>query len=61
VEIRISAIPLILLSCVFFILPLNIIGLSILQHKVNQLHRAEAARSESEQAEKIPVPCGGRT
>ncbi len=38
--------PLILLSCVFFILPLNIITLAILQNAVNQLHRNETAVCE---------------
>ncbi len=60
VGITFSAVPLILLSCVSFILPLNVISLAILQHKVNRLHRAESDSTENEQTEESPVPCGGR-
>ena len=38
-QIKLPLIPLILLSCVFFLLPLNVITLAILQSAVNTLNR----------------------
>ena len=41
-QVKLPLLPLILLSCVFFILPLNVITLAILQSAVNRLYREEA-------------------
>ena len=41
-QVKLPLLPLILLSCVFFILPINIITLAILQSAVNRLYREEA-------------------
>ena len=40
-QVKLPLLPLILLSCVFFILPLNVITLAILQSAVNRLYREE--------------------
>ena len=40
-QVKLPLLPLILLSCVFFILPINIITLAILQSAVNSLYREE--------------------
>ena len=44
-QVRLPLLPLILLSCVFFLLPLNIVTLAILQSAVNKLNR-EAVPAE---------------
>ena len=44
-QIKLPLLPLILLSCVFFLLPLNIVTLAILQSAVNTLNR-EAVPAE---------------
>ncbi len=44
VQMRINKWILIALSAVFFILPINIIALSILQHKINRLYKAEGTK-----------------
>ena len=41
-QVKLPLLPLILLSCVFFILPINVITLAILQSAVNRLYREEA-------------------
>ena len=40
-QVKLPLLPLILLSCVFFILPVNVITLAILQSSVNRLYREE--------------------
>lgn len=40
-QVKLPLLPLILLSCVFFILPINVITLAILQSAVNRLYREE--------------------
>ena len=58
-KIKFSAVPLVLLSLVFFVLPINIVSLAIVQSKVNKLHRAEKELTDAKEAEEAPVPCGG--
>jgi Na+/melibiose symporter-like transporter len=40
-QVKLPLLPLILLSCVFFILPINVITLAVLQSAVNRLYREE--------------------
>lgn len=47
-QVKLPLLPLILLSCVFFILPINIITLAILQSAVNRLYREEAPAAPAE-------------
>lgn len=62
--VKLPALPLILLSCVFFILPINIVTLAVLQNSINRLYRAEAAqensRASDDKAQRQPVLRGGR-
>ena len=46
-QVKLPLLPLILLSCVFFILPINVITLAILQSAVNRLYREEAPAAAS--------------
>lgn len=47
-QVKLPLIPLILLSCVFFILPINIVTLAILQNAVNKLYREDTPAPAAE-------------
>jgi hypothetical protein len=50
-QVKLPLLPMVLLSCLFFILPLNIVVLAMLQNAVNRLNREETAPAEAEAVE----------
>ena len=52
-QVRLPLLPLILLSCVFFLLPLNIITLAILQSAINKLNRESDPAATAETAAEV--------